>query len=204
MVKSYRIENHPIMDYKNRRTVKFKFNGKTIEAREGEMIATALFANGIHIFGHHHRDKSPQGIFCANGQCSQCLVIADGVPVKSCVTPVRDGMEVYSIEGLPNLPPDDTPVIPEKVEEIETDVLIVGGGPAGLAAAIELSKYDVKVIIADDKHELGGKLTLQTHNFFGSHKECYAGTRGIEIGKILSEEVKASKNIEMWMLYVYS
>jgi len=53
-------------------------------AREGETIASALFANGVRVFGHHHRDGAPQGMFCANGQCAQCMVIADGLPVKSC------------------------------------------------------------------------------------------------------------------------
>ena len=38
----------------------------------------------IRVFGHHHKDGAPQGIFCANGQCAQCMVIADGLPLKSC------------------------------------------------------------------------------------------------------------------------
>ncbi|MCK7504180.1 MAG: (2Fe-2S)-binding protein [Desulfobacterales bacterium] len=71
------------------------------------MISSALIANGVHIFGHHAKDGSPQGIFCANGQCSQCLVIADGRPVKACMTPLRAGMAVRSVEGLPRLPEED-------------------------------------------------------------------------------------------------
>jgi hypothetical protein len=31
------------------------------------MISSALIANGINVFGHHHKDGSAQGIFCANG-----------------------------------------------------------------------------------------------------------------------------------------
>ena len=58
-------------------------------ARENETIASALIANGVLTFGHHPKDGSPQGIFCANGQCSQCMVIADGIPVKSCMETVR-------------------------------------------------------------------------------------------------------------------
>ena len=71
------------------------------------MIASALFANGIHEFGRHKKDNSPQGIFCANGQCSQCLVIANGIPVKSCIVPVKQGMDVRSLDGLPSLLKDD-------------------------------------------------------------------------------------------------
>ena len=62
------------------------------------------------------------------------------------------------------------------------DVLIVGGGPAGLSAAIELGSKGIKTIVVDDKQELGGKLTLQTHNFFGSKNESMAG---MEIKDIL-------------------
>ena len=98
------------------------------------MISSALIANGIHIFGHHHKDNSPQGIFCANGQCSQCLVLADGAPVKSCMTPLRQGMSVESVEGLPILPADDrVPPIKDAVVE-SVAVLIIGGGASRIGS----------------------------------------------------------------------
>ncbi|HSG27469.1 MAG TPA: (2Fe-2S)-binding protein, partial [Candidatus Krumholzibacterium sp.] len=61
-------------------------------ALEGEAITSALYASGIKVFGHHPRDGAPQGIFCVNGQCSQCMVIADGRPVKGCMTIAGEGM----------------------------------------------------------------------------------------------------------------
>jgi len=71
-----RIKKHPILSIdRHYSTVSFTFNGKKLKAKEGEMISSALFAHGIHIFGRHNKDQSPQGMFCANGQCSQCLVI---------------------------------------------------------------------------------------------------------------------------------
>ena len=90
--------------------VEFTFDGRTLEARKSEMISSALFANGIQVFGRHRRDGSPQGIFCANGQCAQCLVVADGLPVKACITPCTPGMDVRPIEGLPELMADDSPM----------------------------------------------------------------------------------------------
>ena len=129
-MKQNRIERHPILEVPGEREVEFTFDGKKLVGKEGEMLSSALIANGIHIFGHHHKDGAPQGIFCANGQCSQCLVIADGKPVKSCMTPLREGTVVESVEGLPELPADDEP---EEVSEIpvrETDVLVIGGGPS--------------------------------------------------------------------------
>jgi len=69
-----RIKKHPILSTdKNSDSINFTFNNKKLTAKPGEMIATALFAHGIHEFGRHKKDDSPQGIFCANGQCSQCM-----------------------------------------------------------------------------------------------------------------------------------
>ena len=195
-----RLERHPILEIPaHPPTVEFSFNGRALEARESEMISSALFANGIHVFGHHPRDGAPEGIFCANGQCSQCLVLADGIPVKACVTAVRPGLAVRSLEELPELPPDDVPLhLRRDVSIVETEVLIVGGGPAGLVAAAELGRHGGRVILADDKRQLGGKLSLQTHNFFGSVRDCYAGTRGMDIGTRLEAEVRAQSTVEVW------
>jgi len=84
-----RIERHPILHVSRGEPFRFTFGEEALTAYPGETIAAALFANGIRIFGHHPRDGSPQGLFCANGQCAQCMVIADGIPVKSCMTEVN-------------------------------------------------------------------------------------------------------------------
>lgn len=197
---THRITEHPIVHPTQKKGIEFFFGDKCLSAREGETIATALFANGIHVFGHHHKDNAPQGIFCANGQCAQCLVLADGVGVKSCVEQVKPGMKVLPIEGLPALSPDDGLENTESpATEYETEVLIMGGGPSGLAAAIELGQQGVEVIVADDKSVLGGKLGLQTHNFFGSARECWAGTRGMDIGTLLTEQVKSFPSVRIWL-----
>jgi sarcosine oxidase subunit alpha len=193
-----RITKHPILEIPENKEVAFTWNGKKLTGYEGEMISSALFANDIHIFGHHSKDNSPQGMFCANGQCSQCMVIADGLPVKSCMTPLAEGMVVGSVEGLPRLPADDAePRIPP-VDTREVDVLIIGAGPAGLAAAVELGKLGVETLIIDDKDRPGGKLVLQTHKFFGSVEDSYAGTRGFEIAAILEEEINKLESVEIW------
>ena len=166
---------------------------------EGEMISSALVAGGVYIFGHHYKDNSPQGIFCANGQCSQCLVMADGLAVKSCMTPLKAEMVVESVEGLPKIPADNRIPRTAEIPLKEVDVLIIGGGPAGLSAAIELGKLNVNTLIVDDKDRLGGKLVLQTHKFFGSVKDSHAGTRGFEIGRILQEELAAFSSVEVWL-----
>jgi len=195
-----RVERHPILDVpEHPDMVGFTFDGRTLEARKSEMVSSALFANGIQVFGRHRRDGSPQGIFCANGQCAQCLVLADGLPVKACITPVHSGMNVLPIEGLPELMADDSPMrLRQAIPEVETDVLVVGGGPAGLMAVAELGSKGVHCILCDDKQVLGGKLSLQTHNFFGSVDDCYAGVRGTDIGRILEQQARAQKTVDLW------
>ncbi len=50
------------------------------------------------------------------------------------------------------------------------DLIIVGGGPAGLAAGIQAKKAGVKdIMILERDHELGGILNQCIHNGFGLH-----------------------------------
>jgi sarcosine oxidase subunit alpha len=203
-----RIRKHPILSIPRRKRITFYWNNRKLQAYQGEMIATALFANGIHVFGHHVKDGSAQGMFCANGQCAQCAVVANGIPVKSCMTKVAEHMVVESLEDLPELPKTIGSVRFSQTEQVTTDVLIVGGGPAGLSAAIELGERDIPTLIVDDKDRLGGKLVLQTHKFFGSIEDCYAGTRGTDIARILEERIEKYPHTSVWLnstaLYVFS
>ena len=194
-----RILEHPILDALPAPDIEFTFNGKPLPARSGEVISSALYAAGISVFGHHHKDGGAQGIFCVNGQCSQCTVVADGRPVKSCMEPVADGMRVTSCEGLPELGGGRVERTSPEVAEVEVQVLIIGGGPAGINAAIELGRLGVGVLIVDDKTELGGKLSLQTHNFFGSVEDCWAGSRGVDIGHLLADRALALPTVKVWL-----
>ena len=202
-----RIKEHPILPVEDRINIPFFWNGTLLQAKEGEVISSALFANGIKVFGHHYKDGSAQGIYCANGQCAKCTVIANGVPVKSCMTEVTENMKVKSVEGLPQLPEVDAEQNLSEIAHLDYEVLIIGGGPAGLSAAIQLGENNVKTLLVDDKSKLGGKLVLQTHKFFGSVEDSYAGTRGNDIGKFLAEKVMQNKNIDVWInstaLYVF-
>ena len=196
---SRRIQKHPILPAIEKQTLTFYWKDEPLSANAGETIAAALIANNIHIFGHHPRDGSPLGIFCANGQCAQCMVIADGKPVKSCMELVREGVRVYPGDGLPALPLDHSVPPMREIRTLTYPVLIIGGGPAGLSAAIELGKRNISVLLVDDKHRLGGKLVLQTHRFFGSSEAVYAGTRGIDIASRLEEEVRSFPSVEIWL-----
>ena len=190
-----RISQHPILDQKTGREVSFTFDGQPLVGREGEMVSSALFANGIRTFSRHKVDNAPQGIFCANGQCAQCTVLIDGLPMKSCITPLREGMDIRTLVHYPTLPPDDELRPSRRPPELSCQVLVVGAGPSGITAAIELADAGYSVILVDDKDHLGGRLIIKKHKFFGSMADCYAGTRGTDIAKILEEEARKRENI---------
>lgn len=78
----------------------------------------------------------------------------------------------------------------------KTDIAIIGGGPAGLSAAIYAASLGAKVTLIDDGLELGGQLIKQTHKFFGSEKQ-FAGIRGIDIAKKMIQDIKKYDNIEV-------
>lgn len=79
----------------------------------------------------------------------------------------------------------------------EIEFLIIGGGPAGLMAALSASEFGVKPLVVDENPALGGQLVKQTHMFFGSKAER-AGTRGIDIGIQLADEA-AKRGVETWL-----
>ena len=54
---------------------------------------------------------------------------------------------------------------------MRSDIVIIGGGPAGLAAAVAAAKEDssLDILILERDHELGGILNQCIHNGFGLH-----------------------------------
>lgn len=72
------------------------------------------------------------------------------------------------------------------------NIVIVGGGPAGLSAALEASKYTDNILVIDENLKAGGQLIKQTHKFFGS-KNHHASVRGIKIAEMLIQSIDHSK-----------
>lgn len=70
------------------------------------------------------------------------------------------------------------------MSNLKNQVAIVGAGPAGLSAAVELAKCGASVAIYDENDRPGGQLFKQIHKFFGSSHHG-AGIRGIDLGRQL-------------------
>lgn len=69
---------------------------------------------------------------------------------------------------------------------MDAELAIVGGGPAGLAAAIEAARRGVRVTLVDAGDGPGGALALQTHAYQGT------GMRGIGLGALLGQTAIAA------------
>ena len=80
--------------------------------------------------------------------------------------------------------------------EISTEFLVVGGGPAGMQAAIEAGQRGVSVVIVDDKDRLGGQLVKQTHTFFSDVKYA-AGKRGFKLGEEMIAQLDQLPNVRV-------
>lgn len=195
-----RLWEHPILSFHRGRKVKFLFEGREVEAYEGESVAVALYAAGINVYSWSPSLHRPRGPFCMIGKCSSCFMVVNGVPnVRTCREPVKDGLVVERQAGWvpPPSPHNDSTGSQSREEELRTDVLIVGGGPAGLAAAIKLSEYGLDVTLVDEHFKLGGQLLKQTHKFFGS-QELFGGLRGFQVAEKLISKLREVSNVRIF------
>lgn len=82
------------------------------------------------------------------------------------------------------------------------DVIIVGAGPAGLAAAKRTAKGGAKTLVVEGNDVPGGQLVKQIHKFFGSAEVC-AGVRGIRLADRLYNEAKEAGSEFLFSSTVY-
>ncbi len=195
-----RSTNHPILEFHKGREVTFTFEGQQLTGYEGETIAAALHAAGVRYLHESAKKHRPRGLFCAIGNCSSCLMKVNGVPnIRVCVEPLREGITVERQMGNEKAKVDVH--IEKKLnnqrELITTDILVIGGGPAGMCAAVEAAEAGAQVILLERSGKLGGQLLKQTHKFFGSEKQD-AGTRGIYIADKIQAQIDALDNIQVW------
>lgn len=80
---------------------------------------------------------------------------------------------------------------------IKRELVVIGGGPSGMAAAIEAAKKGVGVLVIDANETAGGQLFKQIHKFFGSSTHG-AGIRGIDIGRDLLRQAE-DLGVEVWL-----
>ncbi len=80
---------------------------------------------------------------------------------------------IRRMAGLGRTPEGPDPDIYDKMH-VHCDVLIVGGGPAGLAATLAAARSGARVILADEQAEIGGSLLARNRTLNGAPAERWA------------------------------
>ncbi|WP_274425872.1 sarcosine oxidase subunit alpha [Chelativorans sp. YIM 93263] len=213
MTQAFRIPSAGRLD--TGRTLDFTFDGKSFTGLEGDTLASALLANGVHLTGRSFKYHRPRGILSAGAEEPNALVgihrdEARRTPnVRTTIQELYAGLTAVSQNRWPSLSFDVgaisnlgapffsagfyyktfmwpraawerlyEPVIrrtaglgvaPDKPDPdhysnrfAHCDVLVIGGGAAGLAAALAAAEKGASVIIADEQAALGGSLRFES------------------------------------------
>jgi sarcosine oxidase subunit alpha len=67
---------------------------------------------------------------------------------------------------------------------LHCDLLIIGAGPAGLAAALQASRSGAKVLVADEDFLLGGRLNAENHGVAGAAGHEWAASTVAELNSL--------------------
>ena len=141
--------------------ITFTVDGVEHTGHPGDTIASALIANGRVRVGDSIYRGRPRGILAAGGEEPNALVQILGEhsepSVTATVRSLTDGLTARTLSGLGVLDPEPDTAAYDKLF-VHTDVLVIGAGPSGLAAALSAARSGARVILLDEQAELGGSL----------------------------------------------
>ncbi|AZT95669.1 glycine cleavage T C-terminal barrel domain-containing protein [Brevibacterium aurantiacum] len=147
------------------RPVSFRVEGTQYSGFAGDTIASALIAAGRIDCGNSTYLGRARGVLSAGIEESNALVRVKGrIPgdvsesmLPATRVPITDGLEADYLAGLGILDPGQDGLVYEH-KHVHTDVLVIGAGPAGLAAAREAGKTGARTLLLDDRAAPGGSL----------------------------------------------
>ncbi len=199
--------------------ITLNYNGAAVEGQAGDTIASALIAAGDPAL-RVAREDDKRGIFCGMGVCAECTVMIEGKGESlACMTPATDGMVVDSAEPRLDLPSLDTcSPLPEST--LTPDVVVIGAGPSGLAAAAVAAESGLDVVLLDERGKLGGQyykqpapdFDLDEHQLDGQYQRgraliARARASGVQIldrakvwGAFAPDHIVAASPVERWVI----
>jgi sarcosine oxidase subunit alpha len=144
------------------RPLTFRFDGASLSGFEGDTLASALLANGVRTVGRSVELGRPRGVYAAGAEEPNAYVqvSVDGAIepfIRATQVELVDGLEATSANGRARVPSQPDRLRYDKMHA-HCDVLVIGGGPSGLAAALTAGRTGARVIVVDDQPRLGGAL----------------------------------------------
>ncbi|MBD1160796.1 sarcosine oxidase subunit alpha family protein [Pelagibacterales bacterium SAG-MED15] len=106
MSQNFRLEKEGLINRSKK--ISFKFNGKSYFGYEGDTLASALIANGVHLVGRSFKYHRPRGFFGAGVDDPYALVQLirnnESIPnVKATEQELFEGLEAKSVNCWPNV-----------------------------------------------------------------------------------------------------
>jgi NADPH-dependent 2,4-dienoyl-CoA reductase/sulfur reductase-like enzyme len=106
MTQTFRVENVGLINREKK--ISFKFNGKSYFGYEGDTLASALLANGVHLVGRSFKYHRPRGFFGAGVDEPYAVVqlYRNGEPepnIKATEQELFEGLEAKSVNCWPNV-----------------------------------------------------------------------------------------------------
>ncbi len=131
-----------------------KIAGQSCEVADGVSAAAAYQQSGRVDFRRSVTGE-PRGPLCGMGICHECRLTINGEPhARSCQVVVEPGM---AIDANGSHIVFDS-VLSPAVQERAFDVLVVGAGPGGIAAAVTAAEQGASVGLCDDNPDAGGQI----------------------------------------------
>ena len=102
---------------------------------------------------------------------------------------------IRRVAGLGKIDIDAVPDTHYHHQNLHADVAVIGGGPAGMSAALAAGEQGASVVLVDDQPSLGGSLRYDQRQY--SDVAGFGNGTGVEIGRQLAERISVAENIEV-------
>ncbi len=167
---------------RDKQRVRISIDGISIEAVDGSQLTAALLEAG-YVSLRQSPTGQPRGVLCAMGSCHECRATVDGHRgVRTCLVSVRDGMKIETETDLKPGPFDGVKILPPREQSAE--VVVIGAGPAGLAAACTAAEHGCDVLMVDESPAAGGRIWAHRETIPQAAREWIDRARRVGVGRL--------------------